>query len=96
MTQATYTVPGNPADPAGGAREVSQEFTAMLLARGASRAWAYRVGWFLGRRLLSARPKGLPSSMRVSTSPLIMGVCPVEYRAFISSVGGLALTGAGR
>jgi hypothetical protein len=33
MTQATYTVPGNPADPAGGAREVSQEFTAMLQAR---------------------------------------------------------------
>src|SRR5258708_14436460 len=34
--------------------------------------------------------------MRVCTSPLIMGVCPVEYSAFISSVSGLALTRAGR
>jgi hypothetical protein len=33
MTQATHTVPGNPADPAGGGREVSQELTAMLQAR---------------------------------------------------------------
>jgi hypothetical protein len=94
MTQATYTGPGNPTDPAdaalgadrrlseqilhASAREISQEFTAMLQAKRASRACRVKFVGFLGRQLLSTGPKGLLSSMRVCTSPLIIGVCPVK------------------
>jgi hypothetical protein len=47
---------------------------------------------------LDGRPSTWPCQgrMRVCTSPLIMGRCPVKYRAFIDSVSGLALTRHGR
>ena len=49
----------------------------MLQAKRASRACRVEFVGFLGRQLLSTGPKGLLSSMRVCTSALIMGVCPV-------------------